>query len=94
MPPEGVVYIDRTHSGSLAIDPVFAAARQEAPVTLHNGKLSLRVLLDRCSVEVFAQDGQVALTDLIFPDAADRKIELYENGGKSSLTSLDIWKLQ
>jgi sucrose-6-phosphate hydrolase SacC (GH32 family) len=90
---KGVVYIDRTHSGSAVVDPAFTAHRQEAPVSLQNGKLQLRVLLDRCSVEVFAQDGQIALTDLIFPDAADRKMELYESGAKSSVVSLDIWKL-
>jgi fructan beta-fructosidase len=91
---KGVVYIDRTHSGSAVVDPAFTARRQEAPVSLHNGKLQLRVLLDRCSVEVFAQDGQIALTDLIFPDATDRKMELYESGGKSSVVSINIWKLQ
>jgi len=86
---KGVVYIDRRHSGALTIHPEFAA-RHEAPLKLRDGVLRLRILLDRCSVEVFADDGRVVLTDLIFPEPGDRGLSVYG----ASLTSLDVWRLK
>ena len=38
------------------------------PVPLVDGAVSLEVWLDRCSVEVFADDGRVVLTFLVFPE--------------------------
>jgi fructan beta-fructosidase len=37
------------------------------PVPLVDGAVALEVWLDRCSVEVFADDGRVVLTFLVFP---------------------------
>ena len=88
----GVVYIDRRNSGGPSVDPAFTA-RHEAPVTVRDGKLQLRILLDRCSLEVFAQNGQAALTDLIFPDSADRKLAFYDESGKAMVGTLNVWTL-
>lgn len=89
---KGVVYIDRTRSGSVAIHPDFAA-RHEAPLKVDGGSVKLRILLDRCSVEVFANGGRVTLTDLIFPDQDDDALSLYDTGSQASVLSLDLWKL-
>ena len=45
-----------------------------APVTVdENGNVTLRVYVDRSSVEVFAQNGLRTITDQVFPSAgADR----------------------
>ena len=61
-----VLFIDRSQSGRTDFDARFAA-RHEAPLKLVNGKLALRIFVDRSSVEVFANDGAVVLTDRIFP---------------------------
>jgi levanase/fructan beta-fructosidase len=37
------------------------------PVPLVDGAVALQVWLDRCSVEVFADEGRVVLTFLVFP---------------------------
>ena len=84
---KGVVYIDRTRSGALTIHPEFAA-RHEAPLRLRDGVLRLRILLDRCSVEVFADGGRVAMTDLIFPEPGDRGLSVY------GAASIDVWSLK
>jgi levanase/fructan beta-fructosidase len=46
--------------------------------------------VDRCSVEVFAQGGQVILTELIFPAATSTEISLYAIGGTATLNSLSV----
>ena len=52
----------------------------------------LRVLVDRSSVEVFAQDGRVVLTDRVFPDPASLGTAL-EADGPARLVKLDAWRL-
>lgn len=56
--------MDRTKSGLKDFSDEFAALTV-APV---NGKLSqLRLFIDRCSIEVFASDGTMAMSNLVFP---------------------------
>ena len=48
----GVVYLDRRQSGDVEFHPAFAG-RHEAPARLTQGKVQLRVFVDRSLVEVF-----------------------------------------
>ena len=83
-PESGKLAVDRTHSGLKGFHPAFSAsARHEAPVEIANSKFTVRFLLDTSSLEVFAQDGRTALTDLIFPTAGKRSISLSSEGGKA-----------
>jgi len=50
-------------------------------VPLVDGKLRLRILVDRSSVEVFTSDGRVAITDLVYPDLSSDGIATYAVGG-------------
>ena len=68
------VYIDRTKSGDVSFDPTFASV-QRAPLPLDHGLVRLRILVDTSSVEVFADQGQVVLTDQIFPDPTSNGVE-------------------
>ena len=60
------ITLDRRNSGNTAFHGKFASA-ESAPVKLDDGVLRLRVVVDHCSVEVFAQGGRVVLSDLVFP---------------------------
>lgn len=84
--------IDRTRSGQVNFHPSFASV-ESAPVDLVNGTVRLAVYVDRSSVEVFAQDGLVTMTDQIFPDPASIQVALYAMGGAGSIRSLTIRKL-
>ncbi|MNH45745.1 Levanase precursor [compost metagenome] len=59
-----------------------------------NGKLKLQIWLDRNSVEVYANNGLVALTDQIFPDAPINIVEVSTQSGQVILDSLQIHKLK
>ncbi len=85
-----VLFIDRSMSGAVPDETRWAGAR-EAP--LPTGPLRLRVLLDRCSVEVFTGDGAATLTELIFPDDASRGVQLYAHGGNVRHSALTVWPL-
>jgi sucrose-6-phosphate hydrolase SacC (GH32 family) len=74
-PRAGRISVDRTQSGQTAFHKGFAR-RPEAPIRLSDGTCTLRMLLDTSSLEVFAQDGETVLTDLIFPGASPRTLGL------------------
>jgi len=88
------VYVDRSNSGNVGFHPAFASV-EEMPVELNsNGEVTLRVYLDRSSVEVFAQNGQRTLTDQVFPNAGADQLGVFANGGTAKLKSLKVTELQ
>jgi len=90
----GGVYLDRTMSGNVAFSPSFPSM-EFAPLQLdRNGRVHLRIIVDRSSVEVFANDGRIAITDQVFPDAESDKIQAFSTGGRAQLDQLKIWQLK
>ena len=53
-----------------------------APLKVDKSNIELRVLLDRGSVEVFANGGRVALSVAALPEEKNRKLELTPTGGE------------
>ena len=90
---KSVLFVDRTHSGEISFDSKFPG-RQEAPLSLVGGEpVALHIFVDRCSVEVFANNGEAVISDLVFPPPTSRGIELYSTG-KAMILNLDIWNLK
>jgi sucrose-6-phosphate hydrolase SacC (GH32 family) len=88
----GVIYLDRQRSGRVP-DAQRWGGRREAPLDGANDKLVLRVLLDRCSVEVFTHSG-VALTELVFPADASCELRAFAIGGELPFDALTVWPLR
>ncbi len=61
-------------------------------VKAHDGVLDCRVLVDKCSVEVFLNDGEKAMTGLIYPDESSLGIELFAVG-EVRIESLHKWDI-
>ena len=85
--------VDRTRSGQTAFHPNFAA-KHEAPLRITNGSCTVHLLLDRSSLEVFAQNGETVLTELIFPQAGHRKLRLTVEGTPPSVEDVAIYRLE
>jgi beta-fructofuranosidase len=86
-------------SATLAIDRDRAGAGDggvhAAPLSLGAGEtLRLRVLVDRSSVEVFAQDGRVVLTDRVYPDPESVGVAVEAKSGRARLASLRAFPLR
>ncbi len=86
------VYVDRNKSGEAGFDETFAG-RHSARLRAEDGRVNLHILVDRSSVEVFAGEGRVAITDRIFPKPSSQGISLYSNGGSARIVELKMWKL-
>jgi fructan beta-fructosidase len=88
----GSLYLDRRAAGYTGWHPGFPKIAR-APLSLTGDALKLRIFVDQCSVEVFANDGQQVLSAQIYPDPAATGIELFATGGSTTLRRLRAWPL-
>jgi fructan beta-fructosidase len=88
----GELYVDRRRSGQSAFAPSFAAVHC-APLALDDGRAALHLFVDECSVEVFANEGQTVISDLIFPDPQSTGLEFFATGD-AQVGTLDVWELE
>ena len=91
--PAGELFVDRTKSGQAAFSNLFPS-REAAPLAAKKGRVELHIFVDWSSVEVFAGDGRVVITDQIFPKPSSDGLALFANGGIARLVSLHIWQLR
>lgn len=54
---------------------------------------TLRILADKCSVEIFLDGGKVAMTNLVFPNEPYNTLQFYSQGGSYRVNSLNLYKL-
>lgn len=87
---EQKLLIDRRQSGSVDFHADFAAVHT-ADLALPEKRLRLRILVDRSTLEVFAQDGSLCMTETIFPSAQSRGMELFTTGGGLKVRRLDVY---
>ncbi len=90
--PKHLLFVDRTNSGLTNFSKDFPA-RIEAPLKIASGELRMEVLVDRSSVEVFADGGRIVSTNLIFPPAGANRIEAYFKGGTAGPTTASITEI-
>lgn len=86
--PRRILYFDRRSSGSPDFHPNFAA-RHEAKITPSaDGKLELALVIDRSTVEIFANQGAVYLPGVVFPPKSADAISLRAVTGEVHIESL------
>ena len=68
--------------------------RHSSIVPLENGILELRIFIDACSVEVFADDGACVITDLLMHPFEPSEIALVSSVGALRVVKLDFWTLE
>ena len=54
---------------------------------------SLRIYVDKCSVEIFLDGGKVAMTNLVFPNEPYNSLHFYSKDGSYRVDSLKLYKL-
>jgi fructan beta-fructosidase len=92
-PRAGQLFLDRTKSGQVDFHKEFTG-RHTAPLTVEQGRVRLHVFIDWSSVEVFAANGEVVLTDQIFPTPESDGVALYARGGSARLVTFESWPLK
>ncbi len=86
------LFVDRSRCANAHFSEAFPS-RSVAPLKLSGEPLRLHMFVDRSSVEVFAQDGKIAMTNLVFPNATSIGLSLSASGGRLENLRLSMWKL-
>ncbi|MEQ1676510.1 MAG: glycoside hydrolase family 32 protein [Chitinophagaceae bacterium] len=91
-----VLYIDRSKAGDSGFHPAFAKqSRYETSLQPLNGKIQLHLFFDKSIVEVFANNGQAAMTAQLFPGVGENGVELFSgNNNKTTFSFVNCWQLK
>lgn len=63
------------------------------PLELAGNRIKLEILIDRASIEVFANDGQIVLTNNFNPEKGADGLQLFNSGGEIIVEKLDIYEV-
>ena len=85
--------MDRQHSGLTKFSRHFPTATV-APTRSNKTAGTLRLFIDRCSIEAFDGEGRFAMTNLVFPTSPYTTLNVYAEGGKGRLDKLAIYPLK
>jgi fructan beta-fructosidase len=86
-------YIDRTEGGKGGFEKRFSG-RHYAPREATSSLLKMNLHIDVASVELFADDGALAMTDIFFPNENFNQIALFSKNGAASLMEGTMWSLK
>lgn len=90
-PAKQAFAMDRTRSGGTAFSKDFPAVTVAPCPT--GGKLSLRLFVDRCSIEAFEAEGRFAMTNLVFPDEPYTTLSVSAGKGSCRVNNLTVYPL-
>ena len=67
---------------------------QSASLSPIDNRITLQILVDRTSIEVFGNDGCVSMCSCFLPDLENTNIAMYASGGEAKIISLDVYELR
>ena len=67
---------------------------KSAPLNPVQGRIRLRILVDRTSLEVFGNDGRISMTSCFLPKPSDRSLEIFVKNGAVGIVSLRVYPLR
>jgi sucrose-6-phosphate hydrolase SacC (GH32 family) len=83
------MFVDRTKSGNVGFDGTFSNTYYAPLAAGSDGKVTMRILLDSSSVEVFGGIGEVTLSAQIFPQDTGIDVGLFSTGGSTNGVTID-----
>ena len=67
--------------------------RHAGPVRWRDGRVTLRVLFDRTTLEVFANDGETVISERVYPTSPFERIEVLAGRG-GIVGGIGVWELR
>jgi fructan beta-fructosidase len=87
-------FSDRTKAGANGFSDKFAVKRHTAQRISSGKSIQLHLFFDVASCELFADNGEVVMTDIYFPTVDFDRLKLYSNSGEVKVKSLKAWGLK
>lgn len=84
---------DRRESGIVDFSQDFPAVTV-APTFDDGRKVSLRIFIDKSSMEVFGNNGKFVMTNLVFPTEPYTTLSVNANGGSARIENLKIYSIK
>ena len=84
---------DRRESGIVDFSQKFPAITV-SPTFEKDGKINLRLFLDRSSIELFGNNGQFVMTNLVFPNAPYTTLSMQSKNGNAKLEALKVYSIK
>ena len=88
----GTFSCDRTGSGAVDFHEAFPIV-SVAPLA-ESGTYSLRLFVDKCSVEAFDASGRFAMSNQVFPHESYSGIRLTADNGDVTVSSMNIYPIK
>lgn len=92
-PQAHTLSFDRTQSGIVDFSENFPVVTS-TPTHEVSGRVSLRIFVDRSSIEVFAADGRFVMTNLVFPTAPYSTLTVSSQEGSAKIENLCVYSLK
>lgn len=92
-PAKHTFSFDRKRSGKECFSDSFATTTV-APTFENDGRISLRIFVDRSSIELFGNDGRFVMTNLVFPNEPYTYVEIKSFGGNVPMTDFAIYSIK
>lgn len=84
----GLLFSDRTRASHTSFNENFANTMHIAPFTTENNKMNLEIYLDRSSIEIFVNNGERVMTELLFPSSAFNSASIFYTDGEVEIIAL------
>ena len=88
---EGNFSMNRANSGDVSFSKEFPITTI-APIG-KTDEITLRIFADKSSLELFMNDGEYVMTNLVFPSTPYNRANFYSKGGNYEVTSFDVYSL-
>lgn len=92
-PSNHTLSFDRRHSGIVDFSQDFPAVTV-APTFDNGKKVSLRIFIDKSSMEVFGNNGKFVMTNLVFPNEPFSTLSVTADGGNARIENLKIFSIK
>jgi fructan beta-fructosidase len=86
------VFVDRTRSRATPFHDAYPA-RHAGPVRWRDDRVRLRVLFDRTTLEIFANEGETVISERVYPTQPLDRVELLGGGGAVAVP-VRLWELR
>lgn len=90
---DGYYFLDRREAGDTSFSEGFAAAVQEAPRIASSDSITLRLVVDVASIEMFADGGATTMTGIFFPSTPFDSLTINAEGGDAQLVEGRVTEL-
>lgn len=92
-PAGHTISFDRRKSGIVDFSEDFPAVTM-APTFETNRKISLRIFIDKSSIEVFGNNGEFVMTNLVFPTKPYSQLSLSAVGSNARMENLNVFSIK